>query len=118
MSQRMSNHHSSWSHRYTPTGVFALIDGRCPGSRVSANRRLPGFPVAFEAVCSPLTVRGSRGFGAQKLLTAFPFDPTLEPSMVEMAQTATPKLLFAIAIKLKTAASSPRALGKLERSRI
>ena len=37
----------------------STIDGRSPGSRVLAKRRLPGFPVTMLASRSPLTVAGA-----------------------------------------------------------
>src|SRR6202043_532234 len=50
-----------------------FVDGRSPGSRVSANHRLPGFPVAFEAVNSPLTVAGAAAAQSVKARYRVPF---------------------------------------------
>lgn len=63
-------------HRYllaTPPAAFGLHDdGRSPGSRVDAFRRLPGLfcPVALGAKARRLQLRGQPRF-----LTAFPFHP-------------------------------------------
>lgn len=61
---------------------MTTIDGRSPGSRVSAGRRLPGISRSSSGVMahgSPLTVAGSAAaLGCP--FTAFPFDPRKEPS--------------------------------------
>ena len=68
-------------HWCTPPNVPARdhVDGRSPGSRVTALHRLPGCPVAVGARLSAYSCGGSRGVGLVAL-TAFPFNPRGEPS--------------------------------------
>src|SRR5271168_5383818 len=49
------------------------FDGRSPGSRVFADHRLPGFPVAFLAIGSPFTVAGTAPALNVAIRTGFPF---------------------------------------------
>ena len=60
-------------HRDTPPGVFALtpVDGRSPDSRVIAERRLPGYPVADWREACRLQLRGT--------VTALVFQPHRVP---------------------------------------
>jgi hypothetical protein len=64
---------------------MTTIDGRSPGSRVSAGRRLPGIssnPSGVMAHGSPLTVAGAAA-ALDYSFTAFPFDPRKEPSNLD-----------------------------------
>jgi hypothetical protein len=72
-------------HRCTPPDAFARDhdDGRSPGSRVFALRRLPGFPSGVMARGSPLTVAGAAMVLALGR-TMFPFDPRREPSAARL----------------------------------
>ena len=70
------------SHRDTPPDANALtpVDGRSPGSRVSADHRLPGFPVASWRSARRLQLRGQpRSW--HRASPVFPFDPRREPSV-------------------------------------
>jgi hypothetical protein len=54
-------------------------DGRSPGSRVSALRRLPGCPVAFN-IARLIAYSCGDSRGSESIPTAFPFNPKKEPS--------------------------------------
>ena len=64
--------------RLTPADAPAIDhgDGRSPGLRVGASRRLPGYPVAQMTLGSPLTVAGTATALALGR-TVFPFDPAM-----------------------------------------
>ena len=77
---------------------MTTTDGRSPGSRVIALRRLPGFPVAEWRSARRLQLRGQpRHWACAR--TAFPFDPQREPSrsgytQIAMRQSRCPSCHF------------------------